>query len=154
MIKTNLFLLLYCACHFCFGQRLPGPPFIDPTGTYILKGEKQKGEIIGNFAEIRIKLLEDSLLAFTMYCNKGYPEYKSGSLTDTVGYVDNKAVYSSTSDTSCQIQFTFDLHGLNIKTVYTDPASTCGFGKGVLPLGFIEKSSSSVPIIQRLSRPE
>lgn len=152
MSNASLFLLFCCACHFCFAQP-SRPDFLDPTGTYILKGEKQRGEIVGNFAEIRIKLLSDSSIAFTFYFNKGYPDYKSGSLIDTVQYLGNNVMYSSTSDTSCQIQFAFDHEGLHIKTIYTNPSSTCGFEQGVLPLGFIPKSSSSIPIIQRLTRP-
>jgi hypothetical protein len=72
---------------------------------------------------------------------------------DTVSYSDNKATYSSKFDSSCQIQFSFESDGLSIKTIYTDPYSTCGFEKGVLPLGFIEKSSSSIPVIQHIKRP-
>jgi hypothetical protein len=150
-----MFLIFFCCtAYLSSGQPSPKSNFIDPTGTYILKGEKQKGEIVGNFGEIRVKLIEDSLLAFTMYWNKGYPEYTPGSLTDTVAYTDNKAVHSSKSDPSCQIQFAFDISGLHIKMIYTDPVSNCGFEKGVLPLGFIEKASSSVPVIQPINRPK
>jgi hypothetical protein len=151
MVKSILLFIYCCAIQSAFGQ-YSAYNFINPTGTYILKGEKQKNEILGNFAEIRIKLLTDTLLAFTMYCNKGYPDYTAGSLTDTVSYFDNRAVHLSEIDASCQIQFDFDNHRLHIKTVYTDPFSTCGFEKGVLPLGYIDKYSSVIPIIQSLSR--
>ena len=151
MNKTILILILNFAIYASFSQ--PSPSFfLNPTGTYILKGEKHKSEIKGNFAEVRVKLIGDSLLAIAMYCNKGYPEYTSGSFTDTMTYADNRAVHSSKYDPSCQIIFSFDTDGLNIKQVYTDPASTCDLGKGVLPLGFIEKYSSDTPIIQSLSR--
>ena len=151
MNKSILFLLFYCSFHSSFTQPSPRV-FINPTGTYILKGEKNKGEIVGNFAEIRFKLLSDSLLAVTMYCNKGYPEYTSGSLTDTITYSDNRAVLYVKSEPSCQIHFSFSTDGLSIKQIYSDPASTCGFGKGVVPLGFIEKHSSETPVIQSISR--
>jgi hypothetical protein len=152
MNKTILFLLFYCSFHSSFTQ--PSlRAFINPTGTYILKGEKNKGEIVGNFAEIRFKLISDSLLAFTMYCNKGYPEYTSGSITDTIAYTDNTATVYVKSEPSCQIHFSFVTEGVTIKQLYSDPASTCGFGKGVIPLGFIEKHSSETPIIQSLARP-
>lgn len=153
MNQSIFFLVFCCATCISFGQPSPRHQFIDPTGTYTLKGERQKREITGNFAEIRVKLIEDSMLAFTMYCNNGYPEYTSGTLIDTVGYFDNQAWYSSPTDKSCQIQFSFHTNGIHIKRVYTDPASTCGFKSGVLPLGFIEKSSSAIPIIQPIKRP-
>jgi hypothetical protein len=153
MVKS-IFLFIYCcAIQSAFGQ-YSGHNFIDPTGTYILKGEKQRNEILGNFAEIRIKLLTDSLLAFTMYCNKGYPDYTGGWLTDTISYFDNRAIHFSKIDASCQIQFDFGNDRMHIKTVYTNPSSTCGFEKGVLPLGYIDKYSSVIPIIQSLSRSE
>jgi len=151
MNKTIFILIFHFAIYASFSQPL-SRFFLNPTGTYILKGEKHKNEIKGSFAEIRVKLIGDSLLAITMYCNKGYPEYTSGSLTDTMTYADNRAVHLSKSDPSCQIIFSFDTGGLSIKQVYTDPASTCGFGKGVLPLGFIEKYSSNTPVIQSISR--
>jgi hypothetical protein len=125
---------------------------IDPTGTYILKGEKYKGEIKGNHGEVRIKLLNDSMVAITMYSNKGYPDYTSASFTDTMEYADNRAIHFSKTDPSCQLVFAFDINGLDIKQMYTDPASTCGFEKGTIPLGYIEKYSSAVPVIQPLSR--
>jgi hypothetical protein len=67
-------------------------------------------------------------------------------------YANNQAIHFSKTDHSCQLVFSFDMDGLDIKQIYTDPASTCGFEKGTIPLGFIAKYSSDVPIIQRLSR--
>lgn len=151
MKKSTLSLLFYCAMHLSYSQPIRDG-IIDPTGTYVLKGEKYKGEIKGNHGEVRIKLLRDSLVAITMYSNKGYPDYTSASFTDTMEYANNRAIYFSKTDASCQMVFAFDSNGLEIKQVYTDPASTCGFEKGTIPLGYIEKYSSAVPIIQRLSR--
>lgn len=151
-MNKPIFLLLFC-CTTHLGYSQPANyAFINPTGTYLLKGEKYRGEIKGNYGEIRVKLLDDSRLALTMYSNKGYPEYTSAAFTDTVVYNDNRAVYSSKDDPSCQLVFAFEADGLNIKQIYTDPASTCGFGKGVIPFGFIDKYSSDIPIIQSLSR--
>jgi hypothetical protein len=125
---------------------------LNPTGTYILKGENQKGEIKGNFAEIRVKMLDNSRLALSFYSNKGYPEYSSGSFTDTLVFLDNKAIHYSRLDTTCQIVFDFLDDGLSLKQIYSDPTSTCGFEKGVLPLGFINKYSSNTPLIQFITR--
>jgi hypothetical protein len=150
MDKT-IFLLFFCAAHLSFSQTSRNL-FINPTGTYVLKGEVYKGEIKGNYGEIRVKLLDNSFLAIAMYSNKGFPDYTSASFTDTVVYADNKAVHISKSDPSCQLVFAFETEGLNINQIYTDPGSTCGFGKGVIPFGFIAKYSSDIPIIQPLSR--
>jgi len=150
-MNKTLFLSLFFVAHLSFSQ--PSRYLlINPTGTYLLKGEKHKGEIKGNFAEVRVKLIDDSLLAIAMYSNTGYPDYNSASFTDTVSYTDNRAVHTSKYDPSCQLVFAFEPGGLSIKQVYTDPASTCGFGKGVMPLGFVAKYSSEVPIIQSLVR--
>jgi hypothetical protein len=151
MKKSILLLLFYCAMHVSYSQPIRNV-IIDPTGTYILKGERYKSEIKGNHGEIRIKLLSDSMVAITMYSNKGYPDYTSASFTDTMQYADNRAIHFSKTDPSCQLVFGFDLNGLNIKQIYTDPASTCGFEKGTIPLGYIAKYSSAVPVIQHLSR--
>lgn len=152
MMKKVVFLLLfYCVTQISYSQLLRDV-FINPTGTYVLKGEKYRGEIRGNYGEVRIKLLDDSTLAISMYGNKGYPDYSSASFTDTMVYVDNRAAHLSKSDPSCQLVFAFDQDGLNIKQIYTDPSSTCGFEKGAMPLGFIAKYSSDIPIIQPLAR--
>ena len=152
MIKP-IFLLFFSFASYSYSHsQYSRDLFVNPTGTYILKGEKYKNEIKGNYGEIRVKLLRDSMLAITMYSNKGYPDYTSASFTDTVLYEDNRAVYRPQSDASCQLIFLFDPEGLNIKQIYTDPASTCGFEKGAIPLGFIGKYSSATPIIQPISR--
>lgn len=151
MIKASLFLV-FCTSYFSSVSQPLRQWYFNPTGTYILKGENHKGEIKGNFAEIRVKLLSDSLLALSLYSNKGYPEYTSGSFTDTLKFLDNKAIYYSKLDNACCIVFDFEIDGLNIKHIYSDPTSTCGYGKGVLPLGFIGKYSSDIPIIQFITR--
>ena len=150
---SKIFLLLFFFGCLTVGNTQPARHvFVNPTGTYLLKGEKHKNEIKGNFGEIRVKLLGDSVVALTMYSNKGYPDYSSASFSDTLPYVDNQAIHTSRADPSCQMVFAFETEGLNIKQIYTDPASTCGFEKGVIPLGFISKYSSDIPIIQSLSR--
>lgn len=150
MKKTILLLLILVGA--CLSNAQTGNVFVDPTGTYVLKGEKYRGEIKGSYGEVRIKLLSDSLVAITLYTCNGYPDYASASFTDTMQYETNRAVHFSRSDPSCQLVFLFDNEGLNMKQVYTDPASTCGFPKGTIPLGFIAKYSSEIPIIQPISR--
>lgn len=151
MFKLILILAFCSALMYSSGQPIRQMP-LNPTGTYILKGENQKGEIKGNFAEIRVKMLDESRLAVSFYSNKGYPEYTSGSFTDTLNYLENKAIHYSKLDTACQIVFEFEVEGLSLTQVYSDPKSTCGFEKGVLPLGFINKYSSVTPLIQAITR--
>lgn len=151
-MKESILLLLFAVgVYFSNGQPIRNV-FIDPTGTYVLKGEKYKGEIKGHHGEVRIKLLGDSLVAITMYSNNGYPDYASASFTDTMEYANNRAVHISKSDPSCQLVFAFDINGLEIKQIYTDPTSTCGFVKGTIPLGYIAKYSSAIPVIQPIFR--
>lgn len=150
-MNKTLLLLFVCSAHVAFSQPLRNL-VINPTGTYVLKGEKHKGQIKGNFAEVRVKQIDEDLLAITMYSNTGYPDYLSGAFTDTIPYADNRGVYTSKYDTACRLVFAFEIDGLSIKQIYTDPTSTCGFGKGVIPLGFIARYSSDVPIIQSLER--
>lgn len=145
-------LLILCTSLVASSYAQRGSFFVNPTGTYLLKGEKHKNEIRGNYGEIRVKLLNDSLIALAMYGNAGYPQYSSATFMDTIAYVNNRAFYTSRFDSSCQIVFSFEEDGLNIKQIYTDPASTCGFEKGSIPLGFISKYSSNIPIIQLMNR--
>lgn len=151
MSKILFFVFFAGASQVCLGQPAREAE-INPTGTYLFKGEKHRHEIKGHYGEIRVKLVTDSLVALAMYSNNGYPEYSSASFTDTVVYSDNKAVYRSKADPSCQKVFSFEAVGVHIKQIYTNPASTCGFEKGVMPLGFIPKHSSDTPIIQAISR--
>jgi hypothetical protein len=132
---------------------VPGktPPFIDPTGTYRLKGVVRNNRIIGHSGELRVRLLNDSTVALCFYMNAGYPGYKAGSFIDTSAYEDNKATYQPPLDTSCAVYFNFELQKVQIMQVMSDPRSGCGFAPGVfIPTNF-PKVSSEVPVIQSLT---
>src|SRR5580700_2928717 len=79
--------------------------FIDPTGTYILKGTVKKNTIIGHSGEIRVKLLQLNRIALCFYINSGYPDYASGAFMDTLVYEDNLAKYNPVQDRACSILF-------------------------------------------------
>jgi hypothetical protein len=132
----------------------PGTPniFIDPTGTYILKGATSKNKVVGHSGEIRIKLLGKDRVAMSFYINKGYPGYESGSFLDTLLYNDdNEAVYTPAKDPGCAFLFYFSANSAETLQVLSNPESGCGFGKGVMASARFEKYSGEAPIIQDLS---
>lgn len=128
------------------------PDFIDPTGTYILKGEIKKNRIIGYYGELRVRLLDPATAAFCFYMNNGYPKYASVALLDTLKYEDNRIHYQSKRDSTCSLILTFNVREVELMEIYSDPHNGCGFGPGVLAPAIFDKSSSEIPIIQDLSR--
>jgi hypothetical protein len=127
------------------------PKFIDPTGTYLLKGETKKNKIVGHSGEIRIKLLDTQTVAMTFFICKGFPNYETGSFIDTLSYTDNKVMYKPPADSGCTIAFWFDDLSAETQQYFTNPRSACGFGPGVMKSTVFEKRSSEIPIIQDLS---
>jgi len=125
--------------------------FIDPTGTYVLKGETRKNRIIGHSGEIRIKLLDSHTVAMSLYISKGYPGYESGSFVDTLRYDNNRAVYQPGGDNTCSVSFWFDEMAVSTEQYFTDPRSGCGFARGIMVSASFEKRSSDIPVIQDLS---
>ncbi|SRR5258708_2937247 len=124
--------------------------FIDPTGTYILKGEVRDNKVTSHSGEIRVKLLGHELLTLCFFIDKGYPGYESGSFLDTLSYEDNAAVYSS-RDSSCMLRFAFKQGGVEMIHIFAQNSNDCGFAPGVLTGAFFRKASSGVPVIQHLS---
>ena len=126
--------------------------FIDPTGTYILKGNVEKNKIISHSGEIRVKLLGHSKVAISFYINKGYPGYESLSFGDNLVYDDNHfAHYKPAANADCTVLFLFNHKNAEIQQLYSDPQSGCSFGKGILVSTTFKKFSSEEPIIQDLS---
>jgi hypothetical protein len=125
------------------------PIFIDPTGTYTLKGEVKDNKVISHSGEIRVKLLNPELLALCFFIDKGYPGYESGSFLDTLAYNDNQAVYV-TKDSGCMLRFNFKVNGVELMHIFSQNSNDCGFAPGVLTGGFFKKTSSGVPVIQNL----
>ena len=131
---------------------MSGQDFVDPTGTYLLKGEVKNGVIVGHSGELRVRLLDAGRVAMCLYVNKGYPGYESGSLLDTLRYVDNRIIYTPANDSSCSVFFAFDLRTVEVYQLLSDPHAGCGFGPGVLIAAVFDKTSAEIPIIQDLSR--
>jgi hypothetical protein len=148
----SLFLLSF----LLLSRVLPisGQSFIDPTGTYLLKGEVKNGRIVGHSGELRVRLLNAGLVAMCLYVNKGYPGYESGALLDTLRYDENRFIYTPAGDSSCSVYFAFDQRTVEIFQSLTDPHAGCGFGPGVLIAAVFEKTSADIPIIQDLSKRE
>ena len=131
---------------------VPGktPSFLNPTGTYILKGIVKNNRVTGHSGELRVRLLDDRTVALCFYINSGYPGYRSGSLIDTLSYDNDTAIYQPAQDSACAIYFNFGLRKVGIMKVMSDPRSECGFAPEVLIPITIPMVSSDVPVIQNL----
>ncbi len=152
-VKTNVMKSLFIIAALISAISFSSHPtnFIDPTGTYILKGKVQKNEIVTHSGELRVKLLNKNKVALSFFISKGYPGYEFGSFTDTVSYDETFATYRSTRDKDCNIVFFFSPTSAETQLVYSDPHCSCGFAKGVMISTVFEKKSSDEPVIQDLS---
>jgi hypothetical protein len=126
--------------------------FIDPTGTYVLRGDVKKNNITGHYGEIRVRLLNKKTAAFCFYISNGYPNFLSGAFLDTVGYEDNRFLFQPAKDSGCALILTFSLQDVDIMEVLYDPRSGCGLAPGVMEAATFRKVSSEVPVIQDLSK--
>ncbi|MBS1596867.1 MAG: hypothetical protein JST75_01480 [Bacteroidetes bacterium] len=146
-MKSFLLLMMVCSAFIKSNS-----DFVDPTGTYILKGNIEKNKIVSHYGEIRVKLLTLDKVAICFYINKGYPGYESISFMDTLMYDDNHFVrYKPSLYADCTVLFLFSNRNAEIQQVYTDPRSGCSFGKGILISTVFKKFSSEQPVIQDLS---
>jgi hypothetical protein len=145
----SLFLLLLCFVHPPFPKEEPS--FIDPTGTYILRGDIKKNNIVGHFGEMRVRLLDRRTAAFCFYINNGYPNFASGAALDTLSYDDNRLQFRPAKDSGCFLVLTFGVKSVEIMEVYGNPRSGCGFAPGVMDAATFRKISSEIPVIQDLS---
>jgi hypothetical protein len=125
--------------------------FINPTGTYILKGEIKKNNIIGHYGELRVRLLDSQTVAFCFYLSRGYPDYAAAAIIDTLKYEENAIHYRPKLDSACFLVLTFGVRSVDLMKVYSDSHSGCGFTPGVIVPATFEKTSSEVPVIQDLS---
>jgi hypothetical protein len=122
--------------------------FINPTGSYKLdsKQEVKDGETYGNGGVINVKLINNSKLVMSLDINRGFPDYSSGSFTDTLTYINNIAIHTTPEeDTSCRIICKFSKKGILIEQHQANLNFGCGFGHGVFADGFYIKISSKVP---------
>jgi hypothetical protein len=128
--------------------------FINPTGTYTLKGGVKKNNITGHFGELRVRLLDSQTVAFCFYLNSGYPDYAAAAILDTLRYEDNSIHYRPGRDSTCFLILTFSARSVEMMKVYSDPATGCGFAPGIIVPATLQKTSSEIPVIQDLSTRE
>jgi hypothetical protein len=146
-------ILLLCQGLLCGGAapHLRVPDFIDPTGTYTLTGTVKKNHVVGHSGELRVVLLDSDRVAISFYMNKGYPNYESGSFTDTLKYNEDMARYTPSCDSACTIIFWFSAKAMELRGLYTNPHTSCGFATGVMTAAVFQKTSWDKPVIQDLS---
>ncbi|HEY6900448.1 MAG TPA: hypothetical protein VI233_07390 [Puia sp.] len=147
-MKSFLFLPLLALTGYLPGK-VPSS-FIDPTGTYRLKGVVKNNKVTGHSGELRVRLLTEHTVALCFYINAGYPGYRSGALLDTLSYEENKVEYRPLRDTACSVFFYFDFRKVSLLQVMSDPRSGCGWDPGVFAPMVFSKVSSEVPVIQSL----
>jgi hypothetical protein len=130
----------------------PHSDFIDPTGTYLLKGDVKGNKVVSHSAEMRARLLDGEKVALCFYMNSGYPSYTYGAFVDTFAYDNNCIRYSPKNDSACMLIVSFRLLDAEMVGVYSDPHASCGFGQGALEPAILKKVSSEKPLIQDLSK--
>lgn len=145
--------LLLCQGLLCGGvvPKHRVPDFIDPTGTYTLTGTVKRNHVVGHSGEVRVQLLDSERVAISFYMNKGYPNYESGSLIDTLKYNEDMARYTPSCDSDCTIIFWFSEKEMELRGLYSNPRTSCGMATGVMTAAIFEKTSWARPIIQDLS---
>ncbi|PWT94799.1 MAG: hypothetical protein C5B52_19145 [Bacteroidetes bacterium] len=139
---------LFIAPDHVFNSEYRSQTFIDPTGTYILKGKFQNSVLKGRYGEIRVKLLDSTSIAMTFYMNSGYPNYFAGAFIDTLMYDGTSAIYSCSEQKIYKINFRFSNDEVELSQLYEDPHSSCGFESGVIVSGAIKKYSKDTPVIK------
>lgn len=128
------------------------PAFINPTGTYILKGDVKKNNITGHFGELRVRLLDSQTVAFCFYLSSGYPDYAAATMLDTLHYdKDNSIRYQPKRDSTCSLVLIFSVRSVELMKVYTDPGTSCGFAPGIIVPATLQKISAEIPVIQDFS---
>jgi hypothetical protein len=125
--------------------------FVDPTGTYLLKGEITKNKIMGHSGEIRVKLLSSKKAAVSFYINKGYPDYAAGSFTDTLHYEENEVRWTPSAFPEYSILIAFKPREAETMQLFDGQDPRSSFGQGVMISAVFEKYSDDAPIIQDLS---
>jgi hypothetical protein len=83
-MKNIIFLLLLLLSG---GLHHDCAEFINPTGTYLEKGEIKNSKIIGHSGELRVRLLDSSTIALCFFANKGYPGYESRPMILPVSFI-------------------------------------------------------------------
>lgn len=126
--------------------------FINPTGTYILKGKQKGNETYGYFGHVYVQYVAKQKVVVKFYICKGYRSYSSGSFYDTLVYHNNIAVYGPAEyDSTCKITFTFHPNHLVVNEQTANFNNGCGFGHGIVANAVFRKSSSRKPTLKEMS---
>ena len=125
--------------------------FINPTGTYILKGDVKKNKITGHSVELRVQLLGSQTVVFCFYLTSGYPDYAAATMLDTLQYEQNCMRFRPRRDSTCSLILTFSIHSVELMKVFSDPATSCGFAPGIIVPATLQKISTETPVIQDFS---
>lgn len=124
----------------------PKKKFINPTGTYILKGKQKGNETYGYFGHVYVQYLGKQKVIVKFYLCKGYMSYSSGSFYDTLHYQNNTTVYRPTEyDSTCKVIFTFYPNRVVVEEQTANFNNGCGFGHGVVANSVFRKKSSRSP---------
>ncbi|MDP4150551.1 MAG: hypothetical protein Q8927_06590 [Bacteroidota bacterium] len=147
MQRPILLLLFACLSGSSFAQK----PFVDPTGTYTLKGDIANHQILGHSGEIRVKLLGSGRVAVSLYINKGYPEYSAATFTDTLAYDQNVARWTPADHPEYTVLIAFSRKEAETMQLFDGEEPRSSFGENVMVSAVFEKSSNEIPVIQDLS---
>jgi len=126
------------------------PPYVNPTGTYklISKSKKVDEDTYGRWGDIHVRALSKNKILMVLGVNMGATGYNSGTLIDTLAYINNNAVFKGNEwDRSCRITFSFKSNGISVRQ-RTDMNFGCAFGLGVYVDGFYKKVDSKVPVLR------
>lgn len=133
-------LFLFCLLYYTAAAQ----KYINPQGVYILEVDVEKIDdgFTGRVGSIQVKRVTQGKLVIVIYGAKGAPSYNSGSLKDTVGYVNNKAVCKYDGNDICEITIYFSEKSAKVYQQGKD--HECGLGSGVYLDGIYKKTKNRV----------
>ena len=150
-IKYALFIIgigiIGCRPIFNASKTSVDSDVIHLQGTYKLNENESIKEEPGAFGEIRVKQLKNNQVGVAFSFCKGHPSYNLGSFLDTLSLIENKAIYRSEFDSTCQVESVF--LGNLIQVTQTSDFG-CGFGHGVYCDGQYIRTSTAVPDLEGL----
>jgi hypothetical protein len=124
----------------------PKKSFINPTGTYILKGQEKGDETYGYFGHVYVQYVAKRKVVVKFYICKGYMSYSSGRFYDTLLYQNNTAVYGPAEyDSTCKIILRFYPNRVVVDEQTANFNNGCDFGHGVVANAIFRKKTSRSP---------
>lgn len=127
------------------GQILQKNNFTNPTGIYKTHFNNSNGNKLPQ-GVIKIKLIRKDRIVVSLIIQNGAPLHRSGQLTNTLIYKNNKAIFLNAEiDSTCKITFSFTSKGIHVKQTSKFKNYSCDFADGVNADGFYIKESAKVP---------